>query len=88
MAGGITVHDDAVGRSFHADSHSHPMPEATLALLRHTLACHDPKTIILERDDRLDAVNEIIGDIARIRACVLAARAEGSDAETVAGSAS
>ena len=87
MAGGVTVHDEAVGRSFHADSHSHPMPEPTLALLRHTLTRHDPTTIILERDDRLDAVDEIFDDVARIRACVAAA-AERPDAEAVAGSAS
>jgi uncharacterized protein (UPF0276 family) len=64
------------------------MPEPTLALLRHTLARHDPATIILERDDRLDAVDEIIDDVARIRACVIAARAEQSDAEAVVRSAS
>ena len=73
LAGGVTVQDEAAGRSFHADSHSHPMPEPTLALLRHALVRHSPTTIILERDDRLDAVDEIIDDVARIRACVASA---------------
>jgi hypothetical protein len=28
---------------------------------------HSPATIILERDDRLDATDEILDDVARIR---------------------
>jgi uncharacterized protein (UPF0276 family) len=87
MAGGITVQDEALGRSFHADSHSHPMPEPTLDLLRQTLARQDPTTIILERDDRLDAADEIIDDVARIRACVDAAWTGTCDVETAVGSA-
>jgi uncharacterized protein (UPF0276 family) len=87
MAGGVTVRDEALGRSFQADSHSHPMPEPTLALLRHVLARHDPTAIILERDDRLDVVDEIVDDIARIRACVDAARVEKSDGKAAARSA-
>jgi uncharacterized protein (UPF0276 family) len=86
MAGGVAVHDDALGRSFHADSHSHPMPEPTLDLLRRTLARHAPTAIILERDDRLDAVDEIIDDVARIRACVDAAWTGTCHAEAAVGS--
>jgi uncharacterized protein (UPF0276 family) len=70
MAGGITVHDDGLQRPFLADSHSHPMPKETLDLLDYALARHAPATIVLERDDRLDAADEILGDVARIRARV------------------
>ncbi len=66
MAGGIAVQEE--GRPFLADSHSHPMPEQTLDLLAYALARHAPATIILERDDRLDAADEILSDVARIRA--------------------
>ena len=38
------------------------------------LARHAPATIVLERDDRLDAFDEILDDVARIRARVAAAR--------------
>jgi uncharacterized protein len=68
MAGGIAVHDGAFARSVLADTHSHPVPDAALDLLDHALIRHRPKTIIVERDDRLDAGDEIIEDVARIRA--------------------
>ena len=67
MAGGTTVHDPRLPKPFLADSHSHPMPPETLDLLDRVLARHAPATIILERDDRLDAVDEILDDVARIR---------------------
>jgi uncharacterized protein (UPF0276 family) len=70
MAGGITVQDDGLQRPFLADSHSHPMPKETLDLLDRALARHAPATIVLERDDRLDAADEILADVARIRALV------------------
>jgi uncharacterized protein (UPF0276 family) len=70
MAGGIAVNEDGLQRPFLADSHSHPMPAETLDLLEYALACHDPSTIVLERDDRLDASDEILSDVKRIRACV------------------
>ena len=47
-----------------------PVPDETLDLLDYALARHTPATVVLERDDRLDAGDEILGDIARIRACV------------------
>jgi uncharacterized protein len=68
MAGGVTVQD--AGRPFLADSHSHPVPDEALDLLAYALKRHRPQTIILERDERLDAFDEILDDIARIRACV------------------
>jgi uncharacterized protein len=70
MAGGIAVHDASLPRPFLADSHSHPMPAETLDLLDYALARHAPASIILERDDRLDAADEILDDVARIRARV------------------
>jgi uncharacterized protein (UPF0276 family) len=70
MAGGTTVQDPALRAPFFADSHSHPLPAPTLDLLSHVLEQHAPASIILERDDRLDALEEILDDVARIRACV------------------
>ena len=67
MAGGITVDDGRLDKAILADSHSHPIPEATLDLLDRVLDRHSPATIILERDDRLDATDEILDDVARIR---------------------
>jgi uncharacterized protein len=70
MAGGVTVQDESLPRPFLADSHSHPIPDETLDLLGYVLARHAPSTVVLERDDRLDAADEILDDIARIRARV------------------
>ena len=70
MAGGTSMHDPALARPFLADSHSHPLPARTLDLLRSALARQAPASVILERDDRLDAMEEILDDVARIRACV------------------
>jgi len=75
------------GSPFLADSHSHPMPDAALGLLRHALRRQTPSTIILERDDRLDAVDEILDDVLRMRACVAAALSVKSHGETAFGSA-
>ncbi len=84
MAGGITVRDPDLPAPFLADSHSHPMPAETLDLLDYALARHAPATIILERDDRLDATDEILDDVARIRASVGLRR---NDQQAAAGSA-
>jgi uncharacterized protein (UPF0276 family) len=73
MAGGIAVNDESLAKPLLADSHSHPVPDAALDLLAHVLARQTPAAIILERDDRLDAADEILDDVARIRACVTAA---------------
>ena len=70
MAGGVTMHEEFLDRPFFADSHSHPVPNAALDILEYVLARHAPATIVVERDDRLEAVNEILDDVARIRACV------------------
>ncbi|MBV8510165.1 MAG: DUF692 domain-containing protein, partial [Xanthobacteraceae bacterium] len=67
MAGGITVRDPT-GRQVLADTHSHPVEAVALDLLDHTLNRELPATIIVERDDRLDAAHEILDDVERIRA--------------------
>jgi uncharacterized protein len=85
MAGGVTIADEALDRPFLADSHSHPVPDAALDLLAHALKRHAPTTVILERDERLDAVEEILDDVGRIRACV--ARTGQPHGEPVAGPA-
>jgi uncharacterized protein len=68
LAGGVTLDEDVVPQPFFADSHSHPIPDAALDLLDHALVRQTPATIVLERDDRLEAADEILADIARIRA--------------------
>ncbi len=91
MAGGTIVHDDYLQKSFLADSHSHPLPPETLDLLAYALARHVPATVVLERDDRLDAADEILNDVSRIRDCVESTskytHASYARAEAVAGSA-
>jgi uncharacterized protein len=84
MAGGFTLRDSA-GRPILADSHSHPIPEEALDLLDYALARHCPQTVILERDDRLDEGEEILNDVARIRARVSAHR--GAHGEATVGPA-
>jgi uncharacterized protein len=87
MAGGITVREAFLERPVLADSHSHPIPDAALDLLEHTLARHAPAAIILERDERLDAVDEILEDVARIRARLARSRSgKAHDHEAIAGS--
>jgi uncharacterized protein (UPF0276 family) len=67
VAGGVTLREDFLQRPFFADTHSHPVPDGVLDLLDHVLARHAPVAIVLERDDRLNAVDEILDDVARIR---------------------
>ncbi len=86
MAGGIAVNDDSLARPFLADSHSHPIPEEALDLLDYVLARHAPSTIVLERDDRLEATDEILRDIARIRERVNRSP-KGSHGRAIVGSA-
>jgi uncharacterized protein (UPF0276 family) len=76
LAGGVTVHDSSLGRPLFADSHSHPVPDGALELLDYACARQSPETIIIERDDRLDAVNEILDDVARVRARLAGQRFE------------
>jgi uncharacterized protein (UPF0276 family) len=57
------------------DSHSYPVPEEVLSLLDYTLARQRPATIVLERDYRLEESDEILADLAAIRAHVAAPKA-------------
>jgi uncharacterized protein (UPF0276 family) len=82
MAGGVTIREESLAKPLLADSHSHPVPDAALDLLEYTLARHTPSVIILERDDRLEAGDEILDDIARIRFRVAAARSGETTDET------
>ena len=72
MAGGVTVREPLAGRFS-------PIP-IPIRCRRRRSTCSTmrsrgtPATIILERDDRLDAVDEILDDVARIRARVAAHR--------------
>jgi len=68
VAGGVAWRGRGRDRPFLADSHSHPASAGALDLLEHALLRQTPAAIVLERDDRLDAVDEILGDVARIRA--------------------
>jgi uncharacterized protein (UPF0276 family) len=68
VAGGVTLQEDFLPRPLLQDTHSHPVPEAALDLLDYALARQAPAAIVLERDDRLDAVDEILDDVARLRA--------------------
>lgn len=80
VAGGVTIREDFLARPFLADSHSHPVPDGALDLLDRVLARHNPETIVLERDDRLHAFDEILDDVARIRS-----RIAGQHSEDVHG---
>jgi uncharacterized protein len=87
IAGGATVDHGFLERPFFADSHSHPVPPGALDLLDRALLRHTPSVIVLERDERLDAVEEILDDIALIRARLCGPVLEKSHAESTAGSA-
>lgn len=87
MAGGVAVEDAALDRPLLADSHSHPVPEETLDLLHYTLTRQRPATVVLERDERLQAVDEILDDLARIRARVARVAWSGHDAAPVGSAA-
>jgi uncharacterized protein len=86
VAGGVTLHEDFLPQPLLQDTHSHPVPEAALDLLDYALPRQSPTTIVLERDDRLDAVDEILDDVARLRAR-LDRRSEEPNARPAVGSA-
>jgi uncharacterized protein len=79
MAGGITVSEKGLERTFLADSHSHPVPGQAFDLLDHMLKRQTPSFIVLERDDRLNEFDEILDDLTRIRAVVARSRSEEID---------
>ncbi len=68
VAGGATIRASFLERPFFVDSHSHPVHDEVLDLLDYVLVRHAPATIVVERDERLDAVDEVLTDVTRIRA--------------------
>ena len=74
LAGGKSVSEPFLSRPLLVDSHSYPVPEEALSLLDYTLARQRPATIVLERDYRLEESDEILADLAAIRAHVAAAK--------------
>lgn len=66
-AGGPLVHRPYLDAPFHADDHSHPVPEETLDLLEHALLRQRPRTVILERDNGYEQGEELLTDVARLR---------------------
>ena len=75
LAGGKSVSEPFLIRPLLVDSHSYPVPEEALSLLHYTLARQRPAMIVLERDYRLEETDEILADLAAIRARVAAAKA-------------
>jgi len=86
LAGGVTVRETFLDHPFLADSHSHPVPDEALDLLDQVLARQTPGAIILERDDRLDATDEILDDVARIRSRIAGHHSESASGYALAGS--
>ena len=86
VAGGVTLQEDFLPRPLLQDTHSHPVPEAALDLLDYALSRQTPGVIVLERDDRFDAVEEVLDDVARLRA-LLDRRFEERHATPALGSA-
>lgn len=66
-AGGPLVHRPYLDAPFHADDHSHPVPEEALDLLEHALLRQRPQTVILERDNGYEQGEELLADVARLR---------------------
>jgi uncharacterized protein (UPF0276 family) len=73
VAGGKIVREPFLLRPLLVDTHSYPVPEEPLALLDRALMRQNPSSIVLERDDRLEAQDEILADVDAIRARVSAA---------------
>jgi uncharacterized protein len=78
MAGGQDACDERMARSVLADSHAYPVTAGALELLEYVLARQSPATIVLERDDRFEAIDEVLDDVARIRACVTRTHGENA----------
>src|SRR6202022_1167456 len=68
LAGSATVDEHFLARPYFVDSHSQPGPDEVLDLLEYALPRHAPANIIIERATRLDAISELLDDVARVRA--------------------
>ncbi len=66
-AGGPLIRRPYLDAPFHADNHSHPVPEQALELLEHALDRQHPHTVILERDNDFEQGDELLADVARLR---------------------
>jgi uncharacterized protein (UPF0276 family) len=88
LAGGITVEDNAPDKSVLADTHSHPVPGEVFTLLDRVLDRQTPDAIILERDERLGATDEILSDVTRIRSHLAGRRAGGLHVDSLIAPAS
>jgi uncharacterized protein (UPF0276 family) len=67
VAGGPLVTRDYLDAPYYIDGHSNVVPEGAYTLLNHVLERHQPETIVLERDDEVEKVDEIADDVERIR---------------------
>lgn len=88
IAGGVVIREGFLERPFLADSHSRPVAGGAFDLLDHTLSHHAPAAIVLERDERLESMEEILDDIARIHRCVAPPTLESARADPAVRSAS
>jgi uncharacterized protein (UPF0276 family) len=70
VAGGPVVSRSYLEQPVWVDNHSDEVPDQVLILLDRALADHRPESIVLERDDELEEVDEISRDVDRIRAYV------------------
>jgi uncharacterized protein (UPF0276 family) len=64
VAGGVTAEGLLI------DTHDRPVPAAVFDLLAYLLQRHAPDTIVLERDQDLDRLDEVFLDVARLREIV------------------
>ncbi len=66
-AGGPLIRRPYLDVPFHADNHSHPVPEQALELLELALDRQRPGTVILERDNDFEQGGELLADVERLR---------------------
>ena len=66
-AGGPLIRRSYLDVPFHADNHSHPVPQQALDLLESALDRQRPGTVILERDNDFEEGAELLADVMRIR---------------------
>ncbi len=79
-AGGPLIQRPYLDVPFHADNHSHPVPQQALDLLEYALDRQRPRTVILERDNDYEQGDELLADVTRLRRQVAraASTSEGS----------
>ncbi len=82
--GGLHVAGGGIVDGVLVDTHDHPMRAEAMALLDYVLDRHRPETIILERDRRLEAFDEIMADFSRLKTRVASATSGRQHAEPAA----